>query len=54
MRESYPINVLKRIQDVPEVCSIYLCHGQSCAGGGGRRCQRRLKIPQKRRLKIPQ
>ena len=23
MREGYPINVLKRIQDVPEVCSIY-------------------------------
>src|SRR5689334_8361486 len=23
MRDGYPINVLKRIQDVPEVCSIY-------------------------------
>ena len=23
MREGYPINVLKRIQEVPEVCSIY-------------------------------
>ena len=23
MREGYPINVLGRIEDVPEVCSIY-------------------------------
>jgi adenosine/AMP kinase len=23
MREGYPINILKRIQDVPEVCSIF-------------------------------
>ena len=35
MREGYPINVLGRIKDVPEVCSIYLRHGQPGAGGGG-------------------
>jgi adenosine/AMP kinase len=23
MRDGYPINVLKRIQDVPEVCTVY-------------------------------
>jgi len=36
MRNAYPINVLNRIKDCPEVCRIFLRHGQSAAGGGRR------------------
>ena len=36
MREGYPINVLGRIRDVPEVCNIYLRHGEPGAGDRGR------------------
>ncbi len=46
-----PVNVLNRIQQTPEVCSVFLCHGESCeaivrkpnrdvALGGGRRLPR--------------
>ena len=35
LTDGYPINVLGRIKDVPEVCGIYLRDGQRGAGAGG-------------------
>ena len=35
MTDGYPINVLGRIKDVPEVCSIFCATANRGAGGGG-------------------
>src|ERR1700676_5176848 len=34
MREGYPINILRRIQEVPEVCSIYCATANPVQAGG--------------------